>query len=126
MKTKNIYRIEHPEDGKGIFKSQTLSIFSSVRITNASCYEALVDKHLSFPNPCNDNLDIFYGIDFCAFKSLRQMKKWIEQEWWQEIIGKLGFRVYRIKVSCYKEGKYQILYRKQNILNKDDITTKFL
>lgn len=39
-------------------------------------------------------------------------------------MSKIGFKVYKIKVSRFQIGEYQIVFTKESIIEKEDITSK--
>lgn len=121
---KTVIRIEHPSDGKGIWRSKgnnEKAIWEDFSFINE-----LESKHEDFPTPYAEKLLTFTDSSyFCAFKSIEQINQWIEKEWWKEIIS-FGFKIYMIDLSEYLEGEYQICYQKQYILQQKDITSLFL
>ena len=119
---KTLIRIQH-NNGKGLFRA--LDTKGECILESLHCYEALTYKHWEFPSPLEDNL--LNGIskkEFCAFKSIEQVKQWIEPEWFNEII-KAGFKVLLLDVSDCREGEYQILYKKEDVLQTKDIPELF-
>jgi hypothetical protein len=117
---KTVIRIENPNDGKGLWQSKENGDNIYYKF---SFRKKLVIKHDLFPTPSEDNLNLDDD-DFCAFKSIEQIQQWINIEWWEEIF-EYGFKVLMIDVSEFKEGKYQILFKKKDILQSKDISSLF-
>ena len=119
---KTIIRIEHNE-GYGLWHS--------INKDTDECYfweftftRELRFKHQNFPSPSEEGLSL--NIDqYCAFKSIEQIQEWIEPEWFKEII-ECGFKIWMIDVDDWVEGAYQILFRKEDIISKKDITSLFI
>ena len=61
---------------------------------------------------------------FCAYKSVDQLKEWITTE---EIatLKENNYRIFMLDVTNYHEGKYQVIYTKESIVNTTDITDLF-
>lgn len=121
---KTIIRIEHPNSGDGIWQHME----SNEHLCDYfSFYDRFASKHKEFPSPRKD-LGINRPInhyEYCAFKSIEQIHQWIEKEWFSEIISS-GFKIYMIDVSECIEGEYQILFRKEHILQQKDISSLFI
>lgn len=111
-----IYRIEHKEDKRGMFNSRhSYKVEDTIRITQ-------------FPYPINcpyDDPKIKRGIikrkEFCAFKSLKDVKKYISRKDYDLLTSK-GFKLLRIRIDKCVIGKEQVLYQRKNILSCKDIT----
>lgn len=116
-----IIRIEH-NCGEGLWKAENQYCEPIWR--SFSFQGKLMEKHDAFPTPTQDNLTI-EGDEYCAFKSIEQIQQWIEPEWFNEII-EMGFTIWMIDVSECKEGKFQVVFKKENILSRKDITELFL
>jgi hypothetical protein len=112
---KTIIRIEHI-CGNGLFRAENID--GTAILNQAKCEPQLIDKHQkkNFNTPFKDGLEISHN-EFCAFKSIEQIQEWVNPEWFNEIIN-LGFKIWMIDVSMYKEGEHQIIFNKQNILLK--------
>ncbi len=121
---KTIIRIEHPNSGNGIWRH----IENGEHLCDYfSFYDDFSNKHDNFPSPSEDSLIrrcIKYD-EYCAFKSIEQIQQWIEKEWFEEILS-LGFKIYMIDVSECIEGEYQILFKKEHILQQKDISSLFI
>ena len=119
-----IIRIEHPFSGWGLFKAFNKEGYDI--IDNVNCWDALSLKHLDFPSPSADKgLRNLQKDEFCAFKTVEQLQDWIEPSWMEEIIS-LGFKILMLDVSECRIGEYQILFKKENILQTKDITSLFI
>jgi hypothetical protein len=79
-----------------------------------------------FPVPSNDFINRYKdGKEwFCAFKSVEQFQKWVKPKEINELF-KLGFKVLMIDVQEYQEGKMQIAYTKESVLQSKDISELF-
>lgn len=123
---KQIVRIEHKDSGIGIWNHyRKESPFKrSVEVINS--YELLRDRHLNFPRPFEEtNLKGIFNRDYyCAFKSLDQLKEWIYDNEVKELIDQ-GFIILLIELNDYHEGDYQIIFKKEDIITRKDITDIF-
>lgn len=119
---RTIIRVEHPNDGKGLFQA-----YMSERLERKyKIFNNLIDRHQKFPAPVSDS-KIHRHIqpnEYCAFKSVEQLQQWINKREIKHLIHH-GFRVLMLDVSEHVEGEYQILYKKENILQSKDITSLF-
>ncbi len=115
MEAITVVRIE--KDGTGIFCSQdtnpTQSAFKSVRI-----------RHNEFDTPFDEGMD-FTKDWFCAYKSVEQFQMWIKTEE-LEFFVEIGFRVYMIEVTNYQVGNFQVIFTKDSVKTKTDITNIFI
>lgn len=118
---KTIIRIEY-SDGKGLWNAKNKN--NNYLCDNFSFSHDLIDKHAEFPTPQQEELPISNN-HYCAFKSIEQVNQWIDKEWFSEIIEK-GFKILMIDVSNCIEGEYQILYKKEDILQTKDISSLFI
>lgn len=112
-----IIRIEHPLDGKGLWRS-----------SHAIWIDSLYNRHASYqtggmPTPCRDGIAMSDNL-FCAYLSLEQIKQWILQEEFVQVI-EAGFFIYMLKVSKCQKGGHQVCYDKNDILEKTNITELF-
>lgn len=122
---KTIIRIEHSKQGLGLFRA--IDNCGNAIIRKLPFYSSLSAKHSNFPTPDDD-----IGIErypeeneYCAFKSIEQLKQWIESEWFNTII-ELGFKILLLDVIDCVEGEYQILYKKENVIQTKDISNLFI
>lgn len=123
-------RIEDPRTGHGVWRSE--DEHGDYIVDNLSTYNDFSLRHCNFPTMYAE----FYsskwiGHDlklldehFCAFKSIEQLQKWVTKEELKELI-ELGFKVYLIETSECLEGRYQIAFRKEAIIEKKDISQLF-
>jgi hypothetical protein len=121
---KTIIRIEH-SSGWGIFRAHDGDY--NVIAKQFTFWEDLLEKHRDFPTPSNDDLIDRWieDYEFCAFKSIEQIHNWFDKEWFSEMTT-LGFKVLMLDVSECIIGEYQVLYKKENVLQSKDITNLFL
>jgi hypothetical protein len=113
-----ILRIEH-KDGCGIFRS-----YASGCLVNAKTFH---ERHNNFPSP-KDDMFILRNVEddeFCAFKSIEQLQEWVTADEIKQFI-KLNCKVLLIDVSECIVGEYQILYKKENIIQTKDISELFI
>lgn len=126
---KILYRIEFP-DGYGLFFKNLWdnegNIVLSRNVYGCKDFPDLWTRHVQgFKDPERDNLNVKKDGKnyFCAFKSIKHLKYWITKDQFKHLIG-LGFRIFIIQATDYQIGKYQILYTKESIKCKIDITNK--
>lgn len=121
---KTIIRIEHPSDGKGIWRSKDKD--GDKYIDSLSNYWDFDARHCKFPNPTyeGDVTGFIAGIHYCAFKSIEQLQEWVYKNEIKELL-EMGFKVYMLDVSNWLEGNYQICYKKEDILQQKDISELF-
>lgn len=118
MRTRFIYRIEGT-DGNGMFRGKSMAlIYESTHI---------IDRHNRFNTPKEDNLrtrcqKVSW---FCAYKTQKELKLWVKPNELRYLINKLEFVVLKIKVNMYQKGEYNILFDKNRVLERIDITDKF-
>jgi hypothetical protein len=121
MKTITVVRIEST-CGNGIFRCEDRLV------TKLSNYGDFSDRHWCFPAPDDDtpSLDVRAGGTkwFCSFKSIEQFNKWIRPSEVKEFIG-FGCSVFAIEVSEWQEGAHQIIFTKEGIIDKKNITDLF-
>lgn len=119
-------RIENIHDKLGIWRSRgnspELNPYTEICI-KYSFYTELRKKFSNFPTPKED-----FGIpikteEYCAFTSIEQLKEWIEDSWLKEMFD-FGFKVYKLVLSDCKKGE-QVIFKKENIIIKEDITEQF-
>lgn len=120
-------RIEHA-DGIGMFVSNGCTRPYSLAIQREINQTAknLWYRHEKFNTPWEDNLrpDLFETW-FCAYKTIAQMQRWIKPEEFKFLVG-LNYKVYLLEVEEYQIGVDQVIYSKESILNKKDITSLFV
>ena len=114
-----LVRVEH-KDGHGIFRHKILR-----PDLNELGLSELVDRHYNeIPTPREDIGRFIREYEFCAFKSIEQVKNHIlPQE--MKILLENDYRVYLIEVSECVEGSSQIIFEKEKIISKKNISHKF-
>ncbi len=134
MEKRTIYRIEDPETGDGFWRSSTNGFYNGLKLLNHSRYEAISDRHndaTKFPSHSQDtelNSKINnFAIQFYhfAFLSMDQIKEALTLEEIKELIDKFGFRVYAITCTDYHTSKFQVVFKKESIVEKIDISELF-
>ena len=125
MNSKQIIRIEH-SDGWGIFRAKRNRITVYNRSKN-KLLNNLAQRHNAygkgFPRPSQEGLNMNEKW-FCAFKSINQLKYWIRKAELAELIKK-KFKIFLLEVTEYQEGKKQVIFTKESIILKQDITKMF-
>lgn len=121
---KTVIRIEHPSDGGGLFRS--IKRMFVARCNLFTFHDELCLRHNRFNDPWGDGIPEFTYKHHCAFKSLEQLRSWMDDDWMKEIINDHGFRVYMIDLSEWLEGEMQVAYKKSDILQTKDISNLFL
>ena len=128
---KTIIRIEHPEDGWGIFAERVAGKPIELRgnINSTFSYEVKsIGKVLSKHDKMRDAKWINgfkTGKYYCAYPSVESMKKWINYEEIRQLLA-LGFVVLLLDVTEYIEDEDQIVYTKESIVSSKDISSLFL
>lgn len=117
-----IIRIEH-SDGWGIFRSIFIGDQRSRPCIDTLCPQAM-DRHLIFNTPTDDGYPIYDKDYFCAYKTLDDMKKWLNSDEIRVLLEN-GFKVFLLEVSDCFLGKDNAIYKKQDILLKKDISDLF-
>jgi len=118
MEALKIVRIEYL--GVGIFCSP-----------NVHCMHPIVrevyNRHNDFPNPMNEGLNLWKDNKewFCAYKTVEQVQQWLRKVEIQYFTT-LGFRVYLLTVNEYQMGDYQVIFTKDSIVSKEDVTSLFV
>lgn len=121
-------RIEY-KDGYGLFFKNLFK--NHVRLESRPFYaeKDLPELHRrhkeNFLHPMNDGLDVEKdGKEyFCAFKNIDDFRKWVYEDELKKILN-LGFKIYQITATDFQEGKHQILYTKESITSKINISNK--
>lgn len=119
-------RVENLKDGCGCFSSYTDKDEYRSYI-NLDFLRKLCLKHSTFNDPRNDNLNLNKDkkVWFCAYKDVEQLTSWLSKSDIKRLI-KQGFRIYLLEVDEYQVGNHQIIYTKESILTKTDITKELL
>jgi len=131
-----IIRIEH-EDGKGLWRSNDVGGYC--RLNQHSHFDKIMERHADeskFPTFYNDgelkdNLFIVEGNTSCidyffAFNSLEVVNEALTPEEFKEAIIDLGFKVYLLEVSECIQSRFQTLFKKENVISKQDISFMFV
>jgi len=128
----NIIRIQHPSNGLGLWRT-----FKEAEplLAKHSKYDDIAERHANsnlYPTYCNDtqlNCQISWEdvqqYNF-AFKDLAQLETALTREELKECIEVLGFQVLMLDVTDYYESPYQIVFKKESIVNQKDISSMFL
>lgn len=126
MLTKQIIRVEH-SDGFGMFMGALYDnngIYISDRDHKVSIIcPSISNKHQLFNSPFEDGLDI-NNDDFCAYKDTIELRRWIRQQEFS-ILFDNDYKVYQIEVSHWQEGRDNVLFKKEHIISKIDISNQF-
>jgi hypothetical protein len=132
------FRIEHDVDGIGLFQKGDTRFGDEIY---DHLLETIYSKHELFPIPYDDTnqeVPVIKGMRnwlkfdkdrkrwFCAYKSIDQINYWFNTWDLIFIIRKVGFKIYKLEVEEYQLGKEQILFTKESILSKEDITSLFV
>lgn len=134
---KQIIRIEHPSDNKGLFRSMS---DGDTRLKIHSKWDAIEDRHCDmskFPTYWVDEElknqikliegDI-YEMDeyYFAFHSLEVLNEALTPDELKEAINNLGFKAYMIEVYLCLESQYQVMFKKEHVTSKKDISFMFI
>lgn len=121
-----IVRIEH-EDGNGIFRPRYDQQGNRQRCSGSDLkgMEELDERHAQFNPPYRDGKEggslPMREDHFCAFKSIEQVQQWITKSE-MKILLQNEYRVFLLNVTECIEGKMQVLFRKEDIISKKDIS----
>lgn len=128
-------RIEHPSDGIGIFVEHKnwLENGGPGKRRDSDIILDLYDdtlrymfkRHTKFHNPIEDELHFVRNRHFCAFKSAEQLRGWILPNELSYIASK-GYRIYKLELSDCQIGRDNIVFQKEHITDKTDITDIFV
>ena len=134
MKNKiSLIRIEHPEDGLSVWRSRDEFDYSKLR--GHSKFDDIVDRHCNpklFPTfdedyQLKDQISVWDIENYhFAFKSLEQLKSGFTMSELKELIEDLGFEVLMLTVTDYFESDYQVVFKKESIIQKENISFMFL
>lgn len=108
-----VLRIEN-EDGIGIFHGG---------FAFSVCRE-VATRHGKFPNPHQEGLKM-NGQWFCAYKTIEQIQEWIMPDELR-MLPECGYRVYLLTVTNYQIGNYQVIFTKDSIIDRKDVTELFI
>lgn len=127
-------RIEHPDSGEGLWRTNVDDVCV---LRNHSEFNKIQERHGNpdkFPTLCQDDVLIeqVYAKDistrdyYFAFLSLDQLKEALTSEELKECINSLGFRVLLLELSDCIASPFQIIFKKEDVLNSEDISFMFL
>ncbi len=133
MSTKAI-RIQHPDSELGLWRTE---INDKCVLQNHSQFDKIQERHGNpdkFPTLYQDDVLIeqVYAKDistrdyYFAFLSLDQLKEALTSEELKECINSLGFRVLLLELSDCIASPFQIIFKKKDVLNSEDISFMFL
>ena len=105
-------RIEHL-NGKGPF--QIVDDYDPF-----SLIPEFLSRHASFPTADRDGVNRTQDHYF-AYKKVAQIYKWVSKEEYK-ILKENNFRIYSLRLKNYEEGQQQIIFKKEDVINKKDIT----
>lgn len=119
-----VVRVEHPSDGWGMFRATS---WDKKSIVEEEIIDSMQHRHYRFRTPYLEglNMSLYDREWFCAYKSMDQIVQWIYPEDFKALIS-LGFIIYLLDVTEYQEGRDQVVFTKESIINKKDISSIFL
>lgn len=121
MKTIQVIRVEH-SDGYGMFVNFTND--GERRDFMNKVPDNINERHGTFKTPQLDGMDMDDDW-FCAYKSVDQFKEWVTKEEVQVLLS-LDFKIYLIEVTNFQVGEFQVIYTKDSIVLKKDISELFI
>jgi hypothetical protein len=132
---RKIVRVEHA-DGCGMFRNDKYGKYRYI-LGNSDETIKMYELHDSLPTPKRDrgfnlgdlgwgDFDEFMEGRFCAYKTLDSFYQWIVKDELKWLLNNHDFKVLLIEVTELLEGEYQVLYKKENIVNVEDISSLFL
>ena len=135
---RTLIRIEYPKTGGGLFRAQERitreDILNGSDAREGSYYDLIdnsrfdpdiYERHYSMTVASRDCPGFNSGTHYCAYRSLDELSRWMENEWIKDVI-EVGFRVYMIEVSECIEGQDQAAFQLCHIISKKDISELFL
>lgn len=128
-----LFRIEHPEDELGVFRSGSVDDNDSFRIDNHSNYQGIVNRWGNFPSywwdhelyTNNNKREDIHEFKF-GFNNQNDINNQFEIDDLKELVDNLGFQIYKIEVKECISSKYQVIFKEEDILNKVNITQYML
>lgn len=133
MKEKTVIRIEHPSNGKGLFRSNVIRKhsrwkFISNRHTNIfkfpSFYYDEKLKYQYYDKHSTPSDQYLYKYKF-AFHNIAQLSSALTADELKECINKLGFKILEIKLSSFIESPYQVIFTQDDVISIKDISYSF-
>jgi len=127
-------RIQHPDSELGLWRTNVDDVCV---LRNHSEFNKIQERHGNpdkFPTLYQDDVLIeqVYAKDistrdyYFAFLSLDQLKEALTSEELKECINSLGFRVLLLELSDCIASPFQIIFKKEDVLNSEDISFMFL
>lgn len=114
-----IYRIEHSIDKKGLFTSNYF------KLLHHPYMDELYNRHSLLPTPQLDyKLKYIDGDEYCAFKSIDDLKKWVTNDEMIFLIDR-GFKILKLVVMHARIGNSQVLFKKKHIIAEENIANQF-
>lgn len=122
---KTFIRIEH-KDGYGLFvRWDDNWIEREWSINKDSKCIAILRRHQNFPSPYEEGHNMEEN-HFCGFKNIRQLKEWFTFDELEYIIEN-NCRIFKVTINeCLFEGSQQIIFTKDKVVSKEDITEEIL
>lgn len=129
MTTKFI-RIEHPYDGCGPFGSRWKGKSRYPHLPpcpfnyHPNEIGMLSQSHWDMPTPCRDDSISCYferGVHYCGYLSEETMWEWVGKMEMKMLL-EVGFEVYKIEATDVGTGLFQVIFQKENIVSKKNIT----
>lgn len=120
-----IIRVEHT-NGWGLWRARLNNNDNNSIIESLDCFQEILDRHSNMPSVKNDpGLGSRDDNEFCAWGSINEFDRWMDRSWIPELVEN-GFKILLIEVSECRVGKYQVVFKKENVLQTKDITSLFL
>lgn len=118
-----LFRVEH-KSGDGLFTAEDCHGYI---LNKLKCNQPIHSRHYEMDTAREDPLlrDVFErDSHYFAYKSINDLKSWIEPQWLAEILSK-EFKVLELTVKdCYM-GKDQAIFFKDDIVKSRDISDRF-
>jgi hypothetical protein len=105
-----------------------LGVFTDMWTFGMRCYHSVMSRHQTFNTPQQDigiEDRFIEGVHHCAYKSVEQLQSWILPDELREIMSH-GFNVYLLNLSDWIEGQDQIVFERDHIISKEDISSLFV
>lgn len=127
-----VIRIEHI-DGFGPFQESKWveeinnfeKEFSRKNYTVDNILPEMYRRHGDFRCPWADHIQNFtVGKHFCGYKSIDQLQQWVKKDEF-EVLFANGYNIYLLEVSEAIEGLDQIVFKKEHIISKTNISNLF-